>query len=181
MPKKTTQAAVSWEALPEAEVVDFATSTRTPRDAETTTPEPIKVRVTTARQATASTGRACYFVQACGSPAAAEEFMRLARAYARSKGWTLRGRVASDDHLKELIKHSRVPVKTPAGSVVIYTVKDRETRRRLSSEDIGAMVAMLRKEPVVQAIAAHFGVSVPTVRKVAKEHGIVLPDGRRRS
>jgi hypothetical protein len=77
----------TWD-LPPAEVAEY-TRTPTTVDYEALTPAPIKSRVKAAFRAREA--EPAWFVQECGTKERAEEFLRLARRYAKSLDYTLRG------------------------------------------------------------------------------------------
>lgn len=78
----STPAAVDWDSLPPAAVATY-TRTASQVDREQTTPAPIKVRVKSAFEASAKASEPVWFVQQCGTVERGEEFVKLARLYAR--------------------------------------------------------------------------------------------------
>lgn len=135
--------AFSWDALPEPEVIDYSRGESiTPRDLESSTPEPVKARVIashtvyveTYNKGAASVGengvpvfadeasekkagiaatRAASRRQKMPTEETAGQFLKLAKKYAAFKGWTLRGGIDPRDK-----------------TVVAYRVGPRETRTR---------------------------------------------------
>ena len=78
----STGAAVDWDNLPAATVATY-TRSASQVDREQTTPAPIKIRVKSAFEASAKASEPVWFVQQCGTVERAEEFVKLARLYAR--------------------------------------------------------------------------------------------------
>jgi hypothetical protein len=132
-----TPAAVDWDALPEATLVSYKrVAGLAPKDYEAITPAPIKSRVMDAFQATVKSADPkvpVRFNQQCGSEAAAADFLKLARNYASFKDLTLRGGIS--------------------GSVVTYSVRVKEERKRLTPEEKAAAAAAAAKKAVEKAAA----------------------------
>jgi hypothetical protein len=115
-----------WDALPSAEIAVY-TRNAPAKNLEETTPGAIKTRVLQAYQGTKLKGETVFFVQQCGTPEKAAEFLKLARRYATFKGYTLRGK--ENPFAVTVRVDGKEPVTYPAGSEVRYAVKDREVRK----------------------------------------------------
>ena len=131
-------AGFDWGALEEAKPQEYVrTAGLNPRkDYEKDTPDPIKARVLDSYNAYQATLRRklaegisentapmharmdATRVQPCVSDDQAGEFLRLAKAYAKFKGYTLRGEVVKRDEVNDR------PAK------VVYVVKPMERRER---------------------------------------------------
>ncbi len=137
-PKVTeTSAAIAWDMFPSAEVVTY-TRTVAPRvDREASTPAIVKAGLIKGFELTTAKGldakgkeQSVTQVQRCGTAAGAEAFEKAAKAYAKFRGWTLRGRILTDSELNSAIQRQSLPAGTPSGSVYSFAVKSREVRTR---------------------------------------------------
>lgn len=147
-------AAFDWEILPEAEVVEYIRASAPRIDVEKETPAPIKARIdasyaaydeaykavysdeavaacksddekaTLERKATEAANKSASRTQRFGNPDQAKEFVKLARRYAKFKGWTLKGDVLRNDP-----------------KTVGFRAKYPETRTRLATDTPAATPA----------------------------------------
>jgi len=134
-----TPAAVTWEDLPEAEVTTYKRGTVA--DLEESIPAPVKARVKAGFEATAKKEAPVWFFQQCGSAARAEEFFKLARKYATFCEMTLKGKVVTKVEQAVLVSNGKLSADVPDGSVVSYSVGNKQTRTRLTAEQKAAKAA----------------------------------------
>lgn len=133
-----TAAAILWDDLPEAEVTTYVRAGSSRQSVEESTPAPVKSRVNEGREKTASAFAAnpkalpVNLIQPCGTPERAAAFMSLGRKYATFLGQTMRGKVVSDAELNVLVQNGKLPPATPSGTVVAFSVKPAEQRKRIA-------------------------------------------------
>lgn len=181
-PKVTaTPAAVDWDSLDDAQVVDYTRATVETKDLEASTPAPIKSRVVAAFESTQRAGKVQFFNQVCPNPDAALAFIKFGKEYAKSKGYTFRGSQVSDSTLNKLVQMQRVAPLTASGCVVTYSVKPAETRQRLDEATKKQIIKDVRstakteRHARIKELAERYKSSPQTLRKWVTDAGIDLP------
>jgi hypothetical protein len=111
-----TPAAVNWDALPDAETVEYTRVTGGKPSIADTTPQIVKDRVSSAFVASTEAGKPVYKSQACGSVDAAE-FEKLMRRWARSIEKTVKGKVVEDRFVYAVVTAEK-RTRKPAVAVV---------------------------------------------------------------
>jgi hypothetical protein len=123
-----------WDSLPEATVAVYTRNTVARKDLEESTPAFIKRQVVSGFDKTARAGltsrglpKPVFMTLDCGSAEKAEEFVKLARAYAGFKDYTLRGKANPD---KLVVEDAAGNKSTVDGTgFVRFAVKVREVRK----------------------------------------------------
>lgn len=120
-----TPAEMSWD-LPEPEAAEYTRvnrpgAGRPSKDWEATTPAAVKhaVNLSWQKRAMGKIGKeereiGAYLKQSCGTPERAEQFIKLARGYAKSKGLTIRGGADGSDVRFEVREFVARPRKVAA-------------------------------------------------------------------
>ncbi len=130
-----TPAAIDWDAVAKeaapAKLVEYKRVVAV-KDVEATTPALVKTSVAQAFEASARSERPVYFTKVLPSAEIAAEFLTLMRRYCVFKEFTLRGGkiVEQQLELSKLVDLGQVPEGTKLGTVVVYSVKVKETRTR---------------------------------------------------